>query len=44
VRKLSIPLVTIPEHAELDGLSFRLWDGHYFADGTVTSNFRPFTP
>jgi len=24
------------------GLSFKLWDGHYFAEGTVlTSNFRP---
>ena len=27
------------------GLSFRLWDGDYFADGTVlTSNFRPVDP
>jgi hypothetical protein len=27
------------------GLSFRLWDGDYFADGTVlTSNFRPADP
>ena len=35
VEQLSIPLVTIPDHAELDALSFRLWDGHDFADGTV---------
>jgi hypothetical protein len=27
------------------GLSFRLWDGHYFGEGTVlTSNFRPADP
>jgi hypothetical protein len=27
------------------GLSFRLWDGKYFAEGTVlTSNFRPADP